>query len=131
MFDMKILTFLLFFLSTPMVSTPGALCSTTDPDFDGLRYPEQIVHCKRHLKDSTITSVARRYGIPRDDYDLYEFDHLIPIALGGSNAEANIWPQPLGDAHEKDVLELRLYLSLKRGQITQKDAVAHILAWRP
>jgi hypothetical protein len=37
-----------------------------------------------------------------------EADHLIPIAIGGANSRANLWPEaatPYPGSHEKDELE--------------------------
>jgi hypothetical protein len=111
-------------------NTPGVLCSVYDSDFRGYFYPEKVVLCKRHLTARTKRMVAERYDIAPKDYKYYEFDHYIPVALGGSNNGANIWPQLLSEAHEKDVLEVRLYHALKKGTITQKEAVSRIMAWR-
>src|SRR5207245_2486484 len=38
-----------------------------------------------------------------------EFDHLIPLELGGANGVANIWPEPLAEARIKDRLENELH----------------------
>jgi hypothetical protein len=51
------------------------------------------------------------YGISIHDRDVYAVDHLIPIALGGSNTIANLWPQPYDDvagANQKNQLERQL-----------------------
>jgi hypothetical protein len=51
------------------------------------------------------------YGISIRDRDIYQVDHLIPVALGGSNAEENLWPQPYDEtsgAYQKDLLERQL-----------------------
>ena len=48
----------------------------------------------------------RKYSIPPNDGGDYEDDDLIPVCLGGDNADPrNHWPQPLAEAHEKDDLE--------------------------
>jgi len=39
----------------------------------------------------------------------YEYDHLIPLALGGGvNDPRNMWPEPGGSPNPKDRLEARL-----------------------
>lgn len=51
------------------------------------------------------------YGVSIHDRELYQVDHLVPIALGGSNAEGNLWPQPYdprAGAEQKDLLERQL-----------------------
>ena len=42
--------------------TPGALCTTDDPNFDGLRYPEQIAHCRRNVSRAEKNRIAAAYG---------------------------------------------------------------------
>lgn len=110
--------------------TPGALCTNHDPDFLAYRYKEQVPICRRHVTISMKIHIAAAYGIARADWPKYEFDHRIPLALGGSNAYANVWPELWPHALDKDVLEASLYWDLARGRITQKDAVAKILEVR-
>ena len=112
--------------------TPGKLCTTADPDFDEARYAERIAHCRRHVTLSMKRGVAARYGVPQSDWSLYEFDHLIPLAIGGGNSLDNLWPQPdAGNEGEgsKDKLEMRLYHQMRTGTITQAEAVRQIFAW--
>jgi hypothetical protein len=53
--------------------------------------------------------VYGEYGIRYPEpYGAYELDHLIPLELGGDNANANLWPEPAWPApgfHQKDGLE--------------------------
>jgi hypothetical protein len=111
--------------------TPGFLCTDSDPNFDGYRYPEQIAHCQRNVPRSEKNDIADNYGVDRSTYSEYEFDHLIPLGIGGSDDESNIWPQPKDEAVDKDKLEEQLYIALRDGTMTQADAVSTILAWRP
>jgi hypothetical protein len=110
-------------------NTPGVLCSIYDPDFDGFKYREKIPHCGRNMTAATQREVADRYHVPKSQYKYYEFDHLIPLALGGSNSAANIWPQRLDEARQKDSLEFDLYWKMRRGTIRQRDAIRAIFAW--
>lgn len=111
-------------------NTTGVLCTQYDPDFDGYRYKEQVAHCGRNISAAVKREVASRYHIAKKDYRRYEFDHLIPLAFGGSNSAANIWPQPLYEARQKDSLEVELYYQLRSGRILQRDAIRRIFAWR-
>lgn len=110
--------------------TPGLLCSTKDPDYSGPDYPEKIARCNRNILDSEKLKVANSYGnIPRADWPKYEFDHLLPVCAGGSNNAENLWPQILGEAKKKDVLEVDICLAMKAGTLKQADAVQKIYDW--
>jgi hypothetical protein len=111
--------------------TPGRLCTATDPDFKEYRYPEHIPYCRRRLTQQMKMYVAGQYGILEADWGEYEFDHLIPLGIGGASGVDNIWPQPknYGDADEKDRLELELYRALSTGAITQSEAVSRTYDW--
>jgi len=50
----------------------------------------------------------------------YELDHLVPLSLGGDNADANLWPETASGDHgwqQKDQLEVRLHDLVCRGQL--------------
>ena len=111
--------------------TPGVLCSPSDPDFAGYRYPAHVAYCQRNIGSAEKNEAARRYGIPRSDYSKYEFDHLIPLNSGGSNSVGNLWPQPIVEAREKDKVEDQAYNGLRSGKMTQDQAVELLHAWHP
>lgn len=71
------------------------------------------------------------HGVPKDVWDQYEFDHYIPLSIGGSDSPKNLFLQRLDAAHEKDKLEDQLFNDLAAGKITQADAVAQIRSWKP
>ena len=52
--------------------------------------------------------VFAAYSISSTDRELYECDHDVPVALGGASTAANLWPQPLDQAHRKDRLEVEM-----------------------
>ena len=59
----------------------------------------------------------------------YEIDHLVPLALGGSNDIANLWPEAASPApgfHQKDGLENYLHGQVCSRQIALSDAQAAI-----
>lgn len=111
--------------------TPGRLCTADDPDFEQYRYAERIPYCRRDVTYEMKKEVAAHYGVPQSDWHNYEFDHLIPLAIGGNSRVENLWPQPRGqqDSDGKDKLEFSLYRQLEAGQITQAEAVRQIYAW--
>jgi len=58
----------------------------------------------------------------------YEIDHLIPLSIGGSDDDANLWPEPRRmiepewSAERKDELEMRLHALVCAGRIEIVDA---------
>ena len=112
--------------------TPGKLCSASDPGFSEYRYAEQIPYCKRNVTSQMKQEIAAHYGVPQSDWPNYEFDHLIPLSIGGDSHVDNLWPQPHGDpdgSNGKDRLELQLYLQMKAGTIKQAAAIQQIQLW--
>jgi len=70
----------------------------------------------RRLKDEAY----RRYHIKRGNrsilaangvrYPAYVIDHLIPLEIGGDPTDIrNLWPEPIGEARDKDKIENRLH----------------------
>ena len=74
--------------------------------------------------------IAHLYGdIPESEWPKYEFDHLLPLCAGGSDDIRNLWPEPIDQAHKKDVLENQICLAMKAGTLKQADAVAKVREW--
>ncbi len=112
--------------------TPGHLCSPTDPNFKEYRYAEHIAYCQRNVTKAMKREVGAHYGIAEADWHDYEFDHLIPLSIGGDSSVDNLWPEPNADnqgPNGKDQLELQLYIQMRDGKISQADAVKQIYAW--
>jgi hypothetical protein len=110
--------------------TPGVLCTESDPDFDKLDYAEKIARCKRNVNEEKKMEIAHNYGdIPKSEWHNYEFDHLIPLCAGGSSDARNIWPQPITEAHEKDKIEDEVCAGLRKGTMTQDEAVQKVHDW--
>jgi hypothetical protein len=89
--------------------TPGAVRST---DFDEIcRTPTAGL---RFMPRERADAVLIRYGLPPGAHPNYEIDHLVPLCLGGSDDDANLWPQPrrsiapVENAERKDRLEARV-----------------------
>lgn len=112
--------------------TPGKLCNTSDPDFKEFRYAEQIPYCRRHVTQQMKQEVAAHYGVAQSQWPNYEFDHLVPLSVGGNSHVENLWPQPHGfpdGSNGKDRLEMKLYLQMKGGGIRQAAALGQIQLW--
>jgi hypothetical protein len=55
----------------------------------------------------------------------YELDHLIPLEIGGDNANANLWPEPAAPTpgfHQKDELENALHARVCAGALALAEA---------
>jgi hypothetical protein len=67
----------------------------------------------RHVTATQYHEVYGEYGIRYPEpFGTYELDHLIPLELGGDNANANLWPEPASPTpgfHQKDDLENTLH----------------------
>ncbi len=114
--------------------TPGHLCSPSDPNFKEYRYAEHIPYCQRNVTQQMKQTVGDHYGVAQPEWVNYEFDHLIPLAIGGDSSIDNLWPQPHepgspNGSEDKDKLENNLYLQMKAGTISQADAVKQIYGW--
>lgn len=112
------------------LQTPGFICQTTDADFKGYDYPEHVARCNRNIAQAEKLQVAQNYGnIPQANWSQYEFDHMIPLCAGGANDIKNLWPQPIAEARQKDVLENNICLAMKAGTLMQADAIQKVRDW--
>ena len=90
--------------------TPGAIFSgvtTADVCTSGWATRHRDVTAEQYHE------IYGEYGVPYPEpAGTYELDHLIPLELGGDNANANLWPEPASPApgfHQKDTLENALH----------------------
>lgn len=84
--------------------TPGAVDPTVTLDTICNRTTRE----RRRVPFATSAAILAAYGIPEAQSASYELDHLIPLAIGGSNLAANLWPQPWVEADLKDRLEVEM-----------------------
>jgi predicted secreted protein len=97
--------------------TPGAIFpEATAERFCVSGYSKSV----RNVSDKTRKEVFREYGFSYPQpTGAFEVDHLIPLAIGGSNDIANLFPQPAGPVpgfHEKDVVEVYLQEEICAGR---------------
>lgn len=107
--------------------TDGDLCNKNDPDFVEYRYAEKIPYCNRNVWQEQKRRIFEQYGIPEHCRSQYTIDHLIPLALGGSNAPNNLWPEHRNVKATRKYLEQNLYFMMENGEITQRKAIKIIL----
>lgn len=108
----------------PKISiAPGHLCSQLSNDFKELRYKERIPYCKRRVSKRKKDQICLLYDI--ENRKEYTVDHIIPLSIGGSNSDLNLWCQ-----HKKihtGRMESFLYYQLKKGNIRQVEAIVEVL----
>ncbi|WP_294538207.1 hypothetical protein [uncultured Rhodoblastus sp.] len=71
-------------------------------------------------------------GEPIERRNQYELDHVVPLALGGATIDRrNLSLQPIGEAREKDAIEVCLSWLVCQGKIALEDAQSAIFEdWR-
>jgi hypothetical protein len=84
----------------------------------------------RYVSHQQYVDVYAAYGVPYPQPSgTYELDHLIPLELGGDNADANLWPEPASPVpgfHQKDDLENRMHDLVCSGQLALAEAQREI-----
>jgi len=82
----------------------------------------------RDVPESVKFAVEREYGMAARGYGYtIEIDHIVPLELGGSNAIANLFPEPGSgpdNYHVKDRLENRAHDVVCAGQLSLHTAQA-------
>jgi hypothetical protein len=81
----------------------------------------------RNVPQAEATAVYDRYGVAHVPY-AHEVDHLVSLEIGGSNAIANLWPEPYAGrwgARTKDVLDAWRELSTRYLEHFRTWAAAH------
>lgn len=82
--------------------TPGSRFTASTPRiFCQSGYTAELRDVGTRVKER----VYRSYGLTARRAGQYAVDHLVPLELGGSNSLANLFPQAVDGAHEKDDLE--------------------------
>lgn len=101
--------------------TPGSVLSTDRAQVCTPGYASSVRDVPQAQKDA----IYDAYGITSRAPDQYQVDHLIPLSLGGSNDNANLWPQPaspLPGYAEKDALENYLHDQVCGGTLDLREA---------
>lgn len=110
------------------VVTPGELCNSPD----AYRYPEKVAYCNRDVSTELKKAVFVKYDqlgyrtreLKRMDFKI---DHYIPLCMGGSNSDKNLWPQHKNIYNVTDPLEPVLCDKMAAGRLMQKKAVEYIV----
>lgn len=107
--------------------TPGAVFADATPNKICISgYTKQVRSVSTKLKKQIYAAYNIVYP---PSTGTYELDHLIPLALGGNNDAANLFPEardPAPGFKEKDVVEVYLYGEMCAGHISLVSAQAQI-----
>ena len=105
--------------------TPGLLCEHSDTH----RYPEGIAYCERDVNTGLKEKIIRAYdndlgfAIEATGRPHFKIDHYIPLCVGGSNDEKNLWPQHESSYALTDPLEPLACEKMAEGLLLQAKAV--------
>ena len=108
--------------------TPGSTCQHPD----SRRYEEQIPYCTRNVTSGRKAQIFARYdkelGYETRRMDRYQFkiDHYIPLCMGGSNDDDNLWPQHKTIYEKTDYVEGLLCELMAKDRMSQADAIVKI-----
>jgi hypothetical protein len=100
--------------------TPGATLKVKNADVCKADYAASV----KAIAGWQRSEALERYGIRPEGFS-GELDHLVPVALGGSNDPNNLWPfHAQGDftLDAKNALAARLHDMVCAGKISLKDA---------
>jgi hypothetical protein len=106
----------------------GEICSTPT---------SRVRHWARERDDR----IMAEYGLPGGRHPDFEIDHLIPLCLGGTDDDANLWPEPrrsiesTWNAERKDEFQARMSSLACSGELDVATAQKEIAdnwtdAWR-
>jgi hypothetical protein len=109
--------------------TPGSVRTTSKDDICNDPNTKQYRHWTRARDDR----ILHEYGVPPGPHPTYEIDHLVPLDLGGSDEDSNLWPEPRpsivewkASAEAKDKLEWKLHDLVCSGQLNLPAAQREI-----
>lgn len=105
--------------------TPGSLCDRPNQK----RYPEGIPYCSRDVKSELKKEIMREYDaklgyrVTQMERAAFKIDHYIPLCMGGSNNQDNLWPQHVTVYNITDPLEPVFCGKMAAGRLRQADAI--------
>ncbi|MEK7664009.1 MAG: HNH endonuclease signature motif containing protein [Patescibacteria group bacterium] len=107
--------------------TPGAIFpNATKDEVCVSGYSATVRNVPPSLKKKVFAEYNIKYPLP---FGSYEIDHLIPLALGGSNDIANLWPksaEPFPGFYEKNITGNYLHEEVCKGNIVLSVAQERI-----
>lgn len=108
--------------------TPGSVCNAPD----SFRYPERIAYCERDVSRERKAVIFSTYDVELGFHTRemnradFKIDHYIPLCMGGSNEDENLWPQHKTIYQQTDPIEPVLCELMSSGQMLQAKAISII-----
>lgn len=105
--------------------TPGDVCDIAKV----FRYPEKIAYCERNVSKERKAAIFKTYDLELGFHTLemnrsdFKIDHYIPLCMGGSNDDENLWPQHKSIYQQTDPIEPVLCELMSSGQLLQAKAI--------
>src|SRR5690606_17608136 len=84
-------------------------------------------YCERNVAAWVKNRVYKIYKVPDKCRGRYTIDHKIPLALGGSNSQENLWPEHVLVKATRLELEDALYRQVNKGEISVETAIEIVL----
>jgi hypothetical protein len=94
--------------------TPGVVLTSSKLKVCTPGYAQTV----RNVTDATREDVRARYAFKGGRH---EIDHLVPLSLGGSNDERNLWPESAPAFRVKDRLEFAAWRAVCAGKLRLRD----------
>lgn len=88
--------------------TPGMVASTDIREVCAADGKSGSAYARAHRQTGYADKlyVAEKYSLPKSRWHEVQFDHRVPLCLGGADDVANLWPQNRTAAKRKDELEV-------------------------
>lgn len=105
--------------------TPGDICDIAT----SFRYPERIAYCERDVTKQEKAEIFTTYDVELGFHTRelnradFKIDHYIPLCMGGSNKEDNLWPQYKQIYQLTDPIEPLLCQLMAGGKLLQVKAI--------
>jgi hypothetical protein len=103
-------------------------CTPAHPSAECIRDTRELRHWSRERDDRILV----RDGYAPGPHPRYQIDHFVPLCLGGSDNDDNLWVQPYPQARWKDHDEVNLCRAVCEGKLIRQEAVFVLVhKWSP
>jgi hypothetical protein len=106
--------------------TPGDTCRQGEPAYSRLRYAQRVPVCDRTVDTEQRQRIYDNYGIPHGCRQNYTIDHFIPLSIGGSNRNENLWPEHKSIKQSRLHFEEWIMKQVEESIMTQQQAIQRV-----